>query len=220
MFISFEGIDGSGKSTQIARLADRLLQNRVEADVFREPGGSPLAENIRSLLLDPGYDIQPFAELLLFSAARAQLVSARIRPALEAGRVVICDRFFDSTTAYQGAGRRVESVEWLQAFHLKVTGGLAPDRTYLLDVPVEEALDRRVGRGEADRMEQVDVAFYRRVAGAYRELAEANPDRFRVFDAMQSVDSLHEMIWNDIGRVREQLAGTRAMGQGSSTSVS
>lgn len=218
MFISFEGIDGSGKSTQIALLAERLREAGYAVDVFREPGGTALAEKIRSLLLDPAYDIEAFSELLLFSAARAQLVARKIVPALEAGRVVICDRFFDSTTAYQGAGRQVEDMQWLRAFHLKVTGGLVPDRTFLLTLSAEDALARRAVRdagGAGDRMERVDTAFYERVAAAYLQLA-SEESRFCVLDARNTVEDLHRLIWADLENMWGNQTGTRAIGLGSS----
>ena len=206
MFLSFEGIDGSGKSTQISLLAARLKECNLGVEVFREPGGTPLSERIRGLLLDSSYDITPFAELLLFSAARTQLVAQKIEPALKAGQIVICDRFFDSTTAYQGAGRQVEEVDWLVGFHLKVTGGLVPNRTYLLRLPIEAALARREQRengGRGDRMEQADVAFYERVSFAYERMALLDPDRFLVLNAEESPESLHEQIWDDLERVRK-----------------
>ena len=219
MFISFEGIDGSGKSTQIERLADRLRGEDVPFDVFREPGGTPLSEAIRALLLDSEHDIEPFAELLLFSAARAQLVARRIRPALEAGRMVICDRFYDSTTAYQGAGRGIGGIDWMQSFHRKVTAGLVPDRTYLLDLPLDEAMRRRTMRREGppagDRMERVDVAFYERVVAAYREIAGREPGRVLVLDARAPVDTLHRQIWDDVSRMRRRRVGTTVIRPGS-----
>lgn len=202
MFISFEGIDGSGKSTQIDLLAERLRREGADVEVFREPGGTILAEQIRDLLLNPAYEIHPFAELLLFSAARAQLVARSIVPALEKGRVVLCDRFYDSTTAYQGGGRQIEQVDWLTEFHHKVTGGLTPDRTYLLMLPVSVALNRRAERGAGDRMERAGEAFYERVSATYMTLTQKEPDRFLVLDALQAPESVHELIWNDIVDMR------------------
>lgn len=199
MFISFEGIDGSGKSTQLELLVARMRERGYQVEVFREPGGAPLPERIRELLLDPAYKIDPFAELLLFSAARAQLVASRIRPALAKGHIVICDRFYDSTTAYQGGGRELQDVMWLNDFHQRVTGGLKPDRTYLLDISSAEARRRRIERaGQEDRMERVDTAFYDRVVAAYRELAHCEPQRFCVLDAMLPIESLQDQIWADV----------------------
>lgn len=200
MFITFEGIDGSGKSTQIKLLKERLEESGKKVDVFREPGGTMVSERIRALLLDPEIEIDPFAELLLFSAARAQLVSDKIRPALEGGHIVICDRFFDSSTAYQGAGRNLGDVDWMMRFHSKVTGGLIPDRTYWLAIPVELGLERRRERSgdNQDRMEKTGEAFFRKVVSAYTELANRYPSRFLKLDATQSISSLHEEIWDDL----------------------
>jgi dTMP kinase len=139
LLVTFEGIDGCGKSTQVARLVERLRQQGQDPLAVREPGGTPLSERIRSLLLEPGQSIEPRAELLLFAAARAELVASVIRPALASGQMVICDRFFDSTTAYQGAGRKLADPAWLADFHRFTTQGLVPDRTFVLDVPLAVA---------------------------------------------------------------------------------
>ncbi len=212
MFISFEGIDGSGKSTQIELLAKRLRAESQSVRLFREPGGTLLSEKIRELLLDPAYAIHPFAELLLFSAARAQLVSEEMQPALDGGAVVISDRFFDSTIAYQGAGREFGDIAWLVDFQRRVTGGLSPFRTYLLDIPVDLALARRVerngGNGD-DRMEEGDRTFYQRVLSAYRSIAQVEPGRVLVLDGSLAVEVLHEQIWADFIKMRKDSTGTR-----------
>lgn len=198
MFITFEGIDGSGKSTQAQRLLERLEEEGRNVHLFREPGGTELSEQVRKMLLDPTLDIRPLPELLLFSAARAQLVERAIRPALAAGAVVICDRFYDSTTAYQGAGRSVAEVEWVKGFNLTVTGGLVPDRTYYIALDPDLALSRRDGRSAVrDRMEQGDAAFFRRVTAAYDALAADESRRILRLDGRRSVDELHEEIWAD-----------------------
>jgi dTMP kinase len=197
--ITFEGIDGSGKSTQVRRLDDYLQDAGHDTLVVREPGGTELSEQVRSLLLDPDLNVEPFAELLLFSAARAQLVAERIRPALAAGRIVLCDRFYDSTTAYQGAGRGVADPDWLQAFHRRVTGDLVPDRTYLVEVDPETARVRRDGGGrDEDRMETAGDDFYERVTRAYADLAAAHPDRFVRLDGTRSIDALHASVREDV----------------------
>lgn len=211
MFITFEGIDGSGKSTQARRVLERLAGEGRDTVLFREPGGSDLSERIRDLLLDPGHTIDPFAEMLLFSAARAQLVTERIRPALDRGVVVLCDRFFDSTTAYQGGGRGIAEPEWLQDFHRHVTGGLVPTRTYLIALPVEAAMTRRQDRAE-DRMEQAGLDFQVRVATAYERLALAEPDRFLVVDGLRSETEIHAEIWSDLSHILH--AGTGGAGSG------
>ncbi len=202
MFITFEGIDGSGKSTQLDLAADRLVGEGYELVRLRDPGGTRLSEGVRSLLLDPSLEIAPFAELLLFSAARTQVVEETIRPALGAGRIVLCDRFFDSTTAYQGAGRGVADPEWLAGFHRRVTGGLAPDRTYLLDLSPEAGSVRLGGRGAAgdgaDRMERSGFAFFERVVEGYRRLAKAEPGRILLLDASETAEQIHARIWADL----------------------
>ena len=203
MLITFEGIDGSGKSTQARMLEEHLRSEGRNVRLVREPGGPPLAECIRSLLLSHDVEISPFAELLLFSAARAQLVRETIRPALNAGSVVICDRFYDSTTAYQGAGRGLADPAWLDEFHKHVTDGLTPDRTYLIDVSVAVASGRRSGRDEdeADRMESGGENFFERVRAAYLHLAEREPARVLVLDGTLPVDVLHTMIVEDFVRL-------------------
>ncbi|HYE96660.1 MAG TPA: dTMP kinase [Rubricoccaceae bacterium] len=200
MLLSFEGIDGSGKSTQ-ARLLEAYLRDAGRSVLLvREPGGATLSERVRELLLDPALDIAPFAELLLFSAARHQLVEEVIRPALAAGTVVLCDRFFDSTTAYQGGGRGLAETEWLDAFHRRVTGGLVPRRTYLLDVPPEVGAGRRADR-VADRMEAGGAAFFARVRETYLALAEREPDRLSVLDGTRPEKDLHAAIVADVERL-------------------
>lgn len=223
MLITFEGIDGSGKSTQARLLVERL---RTEAGqdplLVREPGGTALSERIRTLLLDPGLDVDPVAELLLFSAARAQLVAERIRPALAEGRVVVCDRFYDSTTAYQGAGRALADgateAGWLEALHHHATGGLVPDRTYLVALDPETARARRTERTAAgdpseDRMEATQGGFYARVAEAYDRLAQQHPERFVRLDGTRAIEVLHEAVWADVAA---RLDGTAVSGGGSS----
>jgi dTMP kinase len=205
MFITFEGIDGSGKSTQARLLYDRLEGNGQRVVLFREPGGTELSERVRALLLDPDLDIQPLAELLLFSAARAQLVSQAIRPALSEGAVVICDRFFDSTTAYQGLGRQVADTGWLLDFNRTVTDGLTPDRTYYLAIDPSVAYARRHARRSPDsaddRMEQADRAFYERVTQAYDALAAAEPDRIQRLDGRLPIADLRAAIEADFQEI-------------------
>ena len=197
ILVTFEGIDGSGKSTQIRLLVERLKAAGRSVAVFREPGGTALSERVRAILLDPALQIHPFPELLLFSSARAQLVEERIRPELARGTIVLCDRFYDSTTAYQGAGRRVADLAWVEEFNRHVTGGLIPDRTYLLAIEPDAAVGRRRGRAEEDdRMESSDSDFYRRVVGAYDALAERE-SRFMRLDGHRPVEDLHEEIWAD-----------------------
>ena len=212
IFVTIEGVDGAGKSTQAARLVSQLVDEGYDVEFFREPGGAPLSEHIRTILLDSNFEIGSLPELLLFSAARAQLVEECIRPALDEGRVVVCDRFYDSTTAYQGAGRGIADPDWISSLNERVTGGFRPDRTWLLSLPAEEAMRRRARRSqplledpsvppeqalrtEPDRMEQSGQAFYDRVAKAFDELAAAEPDRIVRLDGTLSEDDLADTIW-------------------------
>jgi dTMP kinase len=217
LLLTFEGIDGSGKSTQ-ARLLDEYLQEHGHDTLLvREPGGTELSEQIRSLLLEPDLNVHPMAELLLFSAARTQLVAERIRPALEAGQIVICDRFYDSTTAYQGAGRGVADPVWLQSFHRRVTDGLVPDRTYLVELDPETARARRAdGEAKGDRMEAENDDFYHRVAAAYDTLADDHPRRIHRLDGHRSIDALHAAIRADVEALLDAESGTPHVGSGSS----
>ncbi len=212
ILVTFEGIDGSGKSTQAQRLVDRLEAQGYSVALFREPGGCAVSERVRSILLDPTLAINDVAELLLFSAARAQLVEERIRPALAEGTIVVCDRFYDSTTAYQGAGRRVAEWEWLRGFNRRVTGGLEPDRTYLIGISPEEAFQRRSKRSEADRMELGDAAFFERVIAAYERLAQEEPHRIARLDGARAIDDLAASIWDDVQALLARFQGTARSG--------
>ncbi|HLT46491.1 MAG TPA: dTMP kinase [Rubricoccaceae bacterium] len=215
MFISFEGIDGSGKSTQARLLEAHLRRTDRAVLLVREPGGTALAERVRALLLGHEVPVGPFAELLLFSAARAQLVEEVLRPTLAAGTVVLADRFFDSTTAYQGGGRGLADAGWLADFHRRVTGGLVPERTFLFDVPPEVAARRRAGRDDGpDRMEAGGEAFFTRVRDAYLALAAREPARVRVLDGTLPPDWLHEQVVRDVERrlAEKGRKGEREMG--------
>ncbi|MET0815996.1 MAG: dTMP kinase [Solirubrobacteraceae bacterium] len=185
MLISLEGIDGAGKTTVAARLAEAL-----GAVLLREPGGVALSERIRELVKDPALHVDPRAEALLYAAARAQLVAEQLRPRLAAGETVVLDRFVDSSLAYQGAGRGL-GVEEIRRLNLFGTGGLQPDRTLLLRLDPAAALARAAGRGEAaDRLEQEEADFFATIAAAYDALAAAEPERFAVIDAAQSPDAV------------------------------
>lgn len=202
MIISFEGIDGSGKSTQ-AKLLLNWLQNQGKSVLYvREPGGTDVSERIRDILLDPGMSMDPFTEMLLFSAARSELVRTKIRSVHESGGIVMCDRFFDSTVAYQGGGRQLADPDWLERFQLSVTGGIVPDRTYLIRVTLETAQERlqlRFGEDEAaDRMERAGSAFFERVIATYDRLAEAHPDRFLILDGSRDIGTLEGLIRKDL----------------------
>jgi dTMP kinase len=179
MLVSFEGVDGSGKSTQAALLAEALRADGLEVVQTREPGGTELGERIRKLLLD-GDAMAPWAEAALFAAARAQLVNEVVRPALCRGAVVVCDRYLDSSLAYQGIARGL-GLDAVLELNLLATGGLLPDRTFLLLLPVAEAVSR--SHGEPDRIEREGVAFLERIDRAYRELAERFAERIVTLDA-------------------------------------
>lgn len=187
--ITIEGLDGAGKTTLARGVEAALRAEGVAVSLLREPGGVVLAERVRSLVKDSELTIAPRAEALLYASARAQLVDEALRPALDAGRWVLLDRFVDSSLAYQGAGRAlgVEAVAEINAF---ATAGLKPDRTLLLRIDPTTGRARQKGRGEADRMEREDEAFFAAIAGAYDDLAAAEPERFRVLDASLSRDAL------------------------------
>ena len=200
LFISFEGSEGCGKSTQVKRLAARLEAAGAPALLTREPGGTAIGEKIRHLLqFDPeGLAMRPETEVLLFEASRSQLVREVIQPALDGGRTVIADRFFDSTTVYQGAARKLDPtiVEQLNRF---AVGDCRPDITFLLDVDVATARNRMLRRvrpvGAPDRMEQEPDEFYERVCAAYRDLAAREADRVRLIDAAASADEVEREVW-------------------------
>jgi len=202
-FITFEGGEGCGKSTQIQQLAARLRAQGIPVLLTREPGGTALAERIRALVREMDEDPpNARAETLLFLASRAQLVENVIRPALAAGTWVLCDRFADSTFAYQGYGRGLDLAE-LKALNAFATGGLVPDRTILLDVPSETAAARLRAREQAtqtaaDRMERAGDDFHARLKAGFLELAAAEPERFVVVAAEGSVEEVSEKVWNSI----------------------
>jgi dTMP kinase len=192
-FLTIEGIEGVGKSTQVARLSEGFSERGIAHVVTREPGGTPLAERIREMvLLDnaSGETMPPTAELLLMFAARAVHLTNFVEPNLRAGRWVVCDRFIDATYAYQGGGRRL-NVEHIRHLEAMVVGARRPDLTVLLDAPVEQALERarqRNAGGAADRFESERAEFFERVRDAYRARAAAEPNRIAVVDASQPVD--------------------------------
>lgn len=192
-FITFEGGEGSGKSTQLALLAEKLRAAGVDVVSLREPGGTAVGEAVRAILLDPEHHgLDASAELLLYEAARAQLVAEVIEPALSAGEVVLCDRFFDSTTAYQGYARGLDLAE-IARLNAAATGGLTPDRTLVFDVDVATGIARAT-HGGADRLEREDVAFHERVRAGFLALAAHEPDRVRVVDASGSPDAVADRV--------------------------
>ena len=190
MFVTFEGVDGSGKTTQVRLLSERLRLEGRHVVVTREPGGTKLGERVRELLLH-GDEIAPWSEAALFAAARAQLVDEVIRPALAEGADIVCDRYIDSSLAYQGLARGL-GVERVLEFNLLATGGLLPDRTFLLLVPLEAAAQRR--GPEPDRIERAGEAFVADVDRAYRQLASVFPQRIVTVDASQPSKEIADFV--------------------------
>jgi dTMP kinase len=205
VFLSVEGIDFSGKTTQIARLADRLRGIGHEVLLVREPGGTAISERIRDLLLDTRHaNMDAVTELLLFSAARSQLVRETILPALERGAWVIADRFFDSSTAYQGYGRGID-IERVLSLHQLAAHALSPDRTIVLDISVDESLARRALRtGRADRMESADAAFFQRVREGYHDLAQRFSTRIALVDGMGDVEEVERRMFEAVQAIPER----------------
>jgi dTMP kinase len=196
-FLTIEGIEGVGKTTQVARLSGTLRGRGIEHVVTREPGGTPLAEKIRGIVLDnAGEPVPAMAELLLMFAGRAVHLANHVEPNLRAGRWVLCDRFTDATYAYQGGGRRL-SMEVIRQLEAMVQGGRRPDLTLWLDAPVEQALHRARERNSgavSDRFESERTEFFERVREVYRARAEAEPDRIHIIDAAQSADAVAAQV--------------------------
>ncbi|MFJ3263854.1 dTMP kinase [Pseudomonas sp. NPDC086581] len=207
LFITLEGPEGAGKSTNREYLAERLRERGIEVQLTREPGGTPLAERIRELLLDPSDEKMAVdTELLLVFAARAQHIAQVIRPALERGAVVLCDRFTDATYAYQGGGRGlpVERIAQLESF---VQGGLRPDLTLVFDLPVEIGLSRAAARGRLDRFEQEGRTFFDAVRNTYLARARAEPARYHILDAAQSLAEVQRDLDKLLPALLERLNG-------------
>lgn len=194
LFITFEGGEGSGKSVQTKELYRRLSQLAIPALLTHEPGGTPFGKRLgRWLKWAQDTDISPLTELMLFNASRAQLVTEVIQPALERGKVVISDRYADSTTAYQGYGRGLD-LEMVKAVNNAATQGLTPNLTILLDIPAEEGLARKRVKRQ-DRFEREGLAFHHRVREGYLKLAGDEPERWLVIDATQTKEEIAQIIW-------------------------
>jgi dTMP kinase len=206
LFITFEGIDGSGKSTQMRMLASVLRMRGLEVVSTREPGGTPFGKRLRAALLDLHEYVDPLAELLLFASDRAQHVRTLLRPALESGRIVLSDRYADATRAYQGAGRGFSSELVGEVIEL-ATSGLMPDLTLIFDISVAVALGRarrRVHDGhKGDRLDSEDAAFHTRVREAYLEIARREPERVSIIDAGGSIDETHTRVTEVVMRFIE-----------------
>ena len=218
LFVTFEGPDGSGKTTQMQLLADWLRGRGFDVLTTREPGGTSIGDQIRAILHDPkNADMRPATEALLFSASRAQIVDQVIRPALRRGQIVLCDRYADSTMAYQGYGRGLD-LDALRTITAFATGGLTPDLTIYLDLDVEEGLRRKraayeAGQSEWTRMDQMEVNFHRRVREGYLRMAAAEPERWLVLDARRPIEEVQALIRAKVEeKLTERLPRAEAQG--------
>jgi dTMP kinase len=211
MFITLEGIEGSGKTTQISRLVEFLEDRGIECVTTRQPGGTLIGKNIRSILLDPANSaLEPLAELLLYMADRAQHINELIRPALQNGKTVVCDRYFDATLVYQGFARGL-SIELIGQLHQLLFDDLKPDVTLLLDLSPQVGLKRAWQQlnngqrsGDESRFEAEAVAFHEKVRAGYLELARLEPDRFRIIDADQTQDQVFAAMRKVVSSLLQQ----------------
>jgi dTMP kinase len=217
LFITFEGVEGSGKTTQIQRLKKYLTQKRLPCKVTREPGGSSIGEKIRKILLNPDHgEMTPTSELLLYEAARAQHVKEVIKPFLKKGGVVLCDRFSDATVAYQGHGRRMD-LKWIERLNRLSSQGIRPDVTLLLDCPSNVGLKRALQRNRVlkqekeGRFEKEEIQFHRRVRKGYLDIAKKQPDRVKVIDTREGEKKVFEKIRKIIDNLIE-VKGSRIQG--------
>ena len=202
IFITMEGPDGSGKSTQIALLKEYLEGEGFDVLITREPGGNRISEAIREIILNKDYtEMSPVTEMLLYASARAQLIGEIVGPALDAGKAVISDRFVDSSLVYQGMARGL-GVDTVYNINLVAIGDYMPDATFLLDLPAEAGISRKKDQKELDRMEMESLEFHKKVAAGYRELAERFPDRIKTVDATLPIEDICGIIK---GRVKELL---------------
>lgn len=202
LFVTFEGPEGCGKTTQVRLLAEWLSARGYDVLATREPGGTRIGEQIRAILLNPDHtEMVPAAEILLFSAARAQIVHEVIIPHLQRGGIVLCDRFADSTLAYQGYGHGLD-LGVLRVITAFATAGLTPDVTFYLDIPVEEGLRRKAeaGKAEWNRLDQRELAYHQRVQEGYRQLIAAEPARWVIIDARGSIEDVHRQVVREMER--------------------
>jgi dTMP kinase len=203
-FISFEGIDFSGKTTQVERLISRLKESDIQVHLLREPGGTVISEKIRQILLDKSHqEMHPRTEILLYSAARSQLTHQTILPLLESGQYVIADRFFDSTTAYQGYGRNLE-ISFVESLNRFATSRLLPYKTFFIDITAKEAARRRKAAGrKSDRLESESIRFHQSIRQGYQTLVQMFPERFITISGTQSVEETAKLIWDKIVEIWE-----------------
>ncbi len=217
MFITLEGIEGSGKTTQVQAIRQFLENRHIQVAVTREPGGTAVGAKIRAILLDPGHkEIDPLTELLLYTADRAQHIRQVIRPMLAQGKTVLCDRFFDATLVYQGVARGLD-ITCIRTLHSLMCAGLTPDLTLLFDLPPEQGLARawqQIGTGQRSggetRFEEETIAFHRKVRAGYLELADREPERFRVIDAARSKEDVRDGICLILADVLDRTCRGRA----------
>lgn len=195
MLVTFEGVEGCGKSTQIEKLKEALLSLNIDLITLREPGGTELSEDIRHILLNKNIDISPLSELLLFEASRSELVTKVILPSLKANKVVLIDRFIDSTVAYQGYGRKI-SLSIINRINNIVTRGLKINRTYLLDAPIE-FFENRNNLKNKDRIERENLEFHKRIRKGFLEIAKKHPERILIIDAKKGINEIHKIILQD-----------------------
>ncbi len=198
-FVTFEGIDFCGKSVQIEKLIERLEKKRIPHILLREPGGTSISERIReTLLMNHKEDMSPITEFLLFNAARAQLVKQRVRPALQQNKLVICDRYYDSSTAYQGYGRNID-LKNIRLVNQFATQGLKPDLTFLIDIDLEEMERRKRALNQAlDRMEDQTRHFFEQARNGFLEIAQSEPERFCVINGKKEIYQISDEIWQQL----------------------
>lgn len=194
LLISFEGLDGSGKTTQITNFIKKLKINNYDPILFREPGATRIGEILREIVLNKKYsEMTDITELLLYSASRSQLCQEKILPALQTNKIVICDRFFDSTTAYQGFARGID-LEFIKKLNILATGNLVPDITFLLDICMKSRKSR-LDSNNLDRLEQEETDFHRKVRSGFLQLVEENTNRFVLIDGTLSVEEIEKLVW-------------------------
>lgn len=202
LFITFEGIDGSGKTTQVREFIRRLNNDSVPFLLFREPGGTKIGEKVREILLDKSNTgMKPITELLLYSASRYQLTCQSIIPALESGKIVICDRFYDSTTAYQGYARGID-LSFIERLNSVATESLVPDLTFFLDISLLER-EKRIRDKDLDRLEQEDIEFQKRVREGFFTIAKKEPERVVIIDGSRLSEEISNEIWSNFIKIRK-----------------